>query len=359
MYNSRVYSQNVIRPIIVPSQNGTPISAPVHQYPQFKEISPQANSAICAYMSPVINRDSVPQIPLRAMINRLKMQGKIEGKDFNVEKFECGNVVLSINNKLGQKEKCVYYHGGDTDRWSEYEEKTYKGNKLLRSTVKNNKGKTFLYTNYHYNNEIPQSTFKPDGLAECQTADEYVDYLKANNVNYKIEYRGRNKVNKEITEFNDKNRKTQSTIWTNDELFSINKYDKNGSEIQRIDFLDNHTEVTNYPEKRVEFGEFPTEDFPQENFTDDGITYKTSPKAYINLLKNSGRNFKIYKINNGKHKSINIKEFNSNGDEKLFTVWDFSDKEQHCIFQEKYKSNGDRIRVEVNKNNTHVEKFTS
>ncbi len=85
-----VYSQNRIRQNFAPQQNLGIITPTRAQYPQFKEISPEANSAICAYMSPVINRDTVPQIPLKAMINRLKMQGKIEGKDFIVKKSQNG-----------------------------------------------------------------------------------------------------------------------------------------------------------------------------------------------------------------------------------------------------------------------------
>ena len=213
MYNSRVYSPNLIRRNFASQQNYEQSPVPMHQYPQFREISPQANSAICAYMSPVINRSAMPQIPLQAMVNRLKMQGKIEGKDFVIDEARNGNKSLAINNKYGNEEKRIYYDNDDMNRWSAYVENVYNGNKLLRSTSKNAKGKTFVYTNYYYNKDFPQTSFMPEGLAQCKTSDEYIEYLKANNINYKLEYGENDKSYKKITEYNTENKKIRSSSW--------------------------------------------------------------------------------------------------------------------------------------------------
>ena len=51
----------------------------------------------------------MPQISLQAMVNRLKMQGKIEGKDFVIDEARNGNKSLAINNKYGNEEKRIYY----------------------------------------------------------------------------------------------------------------------------------------------------------------------------------------------------------------------------------------------------------
>ena len=359
MYN-RVYYPNRMRPNIAPQQNNEPISLPVRQqYPQFKEISPQANSAICAYMSPVINRDYVPQMPLQTMVKRLKMQGKIEGKDFILEKNRNGNIILKINNPFGQEGKRIYYDSGDTDKWSYFDEKMYKGNKLVRSTSKNNKGKAFCYTNYYYNNEIPQTSFMPDGLAQCKTSKEYLEYLKDNNINHKVEYDEHGRHNLEIAEYNNDNIKIQSSNWINNSLQSLSKFDKKENETQYINFFDDHTEVTNYPEKRINIGEFSVKDFPQENFSDAGITFKTTPNDYIKYLKTNNKEFKVFKTN----KSIRIKEYNDNGTEKSNTIWNLDTTNNNKpvlkdIMHETYKPDGSRTRIVLDKDNTYVEKFT-
>lgn len=363
MYN-RVYYPNRIRPNIAPQQNNEPISLPVRQqYPQFKEISPQANSAICAYMSPVINRDYVPQMPLQTMVKRLKMQGKIEGKDFVLEKNRNGNIILKINNPFGQEGKRIYYDSGDTDKWSYFDEKMYKGNKLVRSTSKNNKGKAFCYTNYYYNNEIPQTDFMPDNLALCKTPEEYIEQLKASNANYKIEYEQFNKNNIEIAEYNHDDTKKQSSHWLNGNLNSLNKYNKKGCKTQHIKFLDDSTEVTNYPEKRIQTGEFAIEDFPQENFSDAGITFKTTPNEYIKYLKTNNKDFKVFKASNNDEKSVRIKEYNDkNKNIGSNTTWNIDTSSGKPILKDimhtAYQSDGSNTRVTLNKEKTYVEKFT-
>lgn len=362
MYNSRVYSPNLIRRNFAPQQNYEQSPVPMPQYPQFKEISPQANSAICAYMSPVINRSAVPQIPLQAMVNRLKMQGKIEGKDFVIDEAKNGNKSLVINNKYGNEEKRVYYDSDDMSKWSAYVENVYNGNKLLRSTSKNAKGKTFAYTNYYYNKDVPQTSFMPEGLAQCKTTDEYIEYLKANNVNYKLEYGEHDKNYKKITEYNAENKKLQGSSWYADTLQAVAKYDKRGNENQHIAFRDNQIQVTNYPEKRIDVGEFSVKDFPQENFSDAGITFKTLPNEYINYLKANNKEYKVFKVNNDVAKSIRIKELDNDGNIKTSTIWNLDTSSNKPVLKDimhiTNKPNGDSTRVVFGKDNTYVERFT-
>lgn len=362
MYNSRVYSPNLIRRNFSSQQNYEQSPVPMHQYPQFKEISPQANSAICAYMSPVINRSTVPQIPLQAMVNRLKMQGKIEGKDFVIDEARNGNKSLAINNKYGNEEKRVYYDNDDMNRWSAYVENVYNGNKLLRSTSKNAKGKTFAYTNYYYNKDVPQTSFMPEGLAQCKTSDEYIEYLKANNINYKLEYGENDKSYKKITEYNTENKKIRSSSWNTDILQAVTKYDKRGNENQYIAFCDNQTRVTNYPEKRINVGEFSVKDFPQENFSDAGITFKTSPNEYINYLKANNKAYKVFKVNNDVAKLIKIKELDNDGNTKTSTIWDLDTSSNKPVLKDikhiTNRANGDSTRVVFRKDNTYVERFS-
>lgn len=358
-----VYSQNRIRQNFAPQQNLGIITPTRAQYPQFKEISPEANSAICAYMSPVINRDTVPQIPLKAMINRLKMQGKIEGKDFIVKKSQNGNIVLTTNNKYGNEEKSIHYDNGDIEHWNYYEQTTYKGTKLLRRISKDNKNRTNYITNVY-----PKEEVSVYSLAGFKTQNEYMKHLKNNNINFKIKHLQcndfiPNKNCKEhflITEYDNNNNKIQSSIW-GDTLEEISKFDKHGAESQRITFCDNDVHVTNYIEKYIDLGNFSRKDFPQENFTDEKLTFETTPKDYVSYLKTNNKNYKIYKVNTDIQKSLTIKEFDNKGKEKTLTKWNFdteNPRKLKDIMQEKTNLDGTRTRIVLDKDKTSVEKFT-
>lgn len=358
-----VYSQNRIRQNFAPQQNLGTMTPTRAQYQQFKEISPEANSAICAYMSPVINRDTVPQIPLKAMINRLKMQGKIEGKDFIVKKFQNGSITLTTNNKYGNIEKSIHYANGDIEHWNWYEQEMYKGQKLLRRISKDNKNRTNYITNVYSKDEV--SVYS---LAGFKTQNEYMKYLKNNNINFKIKHLqcndfSSNKNCKEhilITEYDNNNNKIQSSIW-GDTLEEISKFDKHGAESQRITFWGNDIHVTDYIEKYIDLGNFSRKDFPQENFTDEKLTFETSPKDFINYLKTNNKSYKIYKVNTDIQKTLTIKEFDNKGKEKTSTIWNFdteNPRKLKDIMQEKTNLDGSRTRIVLDKDKTSVEKFT-
>ena len=358
-----VYSQNRIRHNFAPQQNLGIITPTRAQYPQFKEISPEANSAICAYMSPVINRDTVPQIPLKAMINRLKMQGKVEGKDFVIDKAINGNLVLITNNKYGNEEKSIHYDNGDIEHWNYYEQKIYKGQKFLREIAKDNKNRTINITNVYPKHDVSVS-----GLADFKTQNEYMKYLKNNNISFKIKHLQcndfiPNKNCKEhflITEYDNNNNKIQSSTW-GDTLEEISKFDKHGAESQRITFLDNDVHVTDYIEKYIDLGNFSRKDFPRENFTDEKLTFETTPKDYVSYLKTNNKNYKIYKVNTDIQKSLTIKEFDNKGKEKTSTMWDFdteNPRKLKDIMQNRINLDGTRTRIVLDKDKTSVEKFT-
>lgn len=352
-----VYSQNIIRQSVAQQMNSGQISTPQHNYPQFKEFSPEANKAICAYMSPVINRDTVPQIPLKAMINRLKMQGKIEGKDFVLDRGGNGNQVLSINNKYGLPEKEIHYDNGDFDHWSSCDEFIYKGNKRIRSLTKNDKGQTLYYSNTYYNNEVPQQSFMAEGIAEANSLSEYIEYLTKNNYKYSIK---KDEYSYFVETYNDQNKKVLLTQWCNDQIVCLDKYDENENVIQGITFEPDRTIVGNFTLKSIPVGHFSRKEFPQENFTDEKITYETTPKDYVNYLKSHNKNFKIYKTNDDNQKTLMIKEFDIRGNELLSTIWDFDPHTNNgltAIIRESNNPNGSRTRIVFDKSSTYVERF--
>lgn len=142
----------------------------------------------------------------------------------------------------------------------------------------------------------------------------------------------------------------------------MTKYDKRGNENQYIAFCDNQTRVTNYPEKRINVGEFSVKDFPQENFSDAGITFKTSPNEYINYLKANKKEYKVFKVNNDVAKLIKIKELDNDGNTKTSTIWNLDTSSNKPVLKDikhiTNRANGDSTRVVFRKDNTYVERFS-
>lgn len=148
--------------------------------------------------------------------------------------------------------------------------------------------------------------------------------------------------------------------WNNNRIVHLNKYDEYEYVTQEIAFGGNETVVTNYTLRRIPIGNFSRKEFPQANFTDEKITYETSPKDYINYLKSHNKNFKMYKTKDDNKKTLMIKEFDTKGNVRLSTIWDFdphTNNGLNAIMRESNNPNGSRTRIVFDKNSTSVERF--
>lgn len=249
MYNEVYFSRVTRRPVTKNQNNNyaeTPIERP--QYKQFKEISPAVNDAIYSYASPAIQKP-YEKMSLNDNILRLKKEGKREGIDYRIEGSEIGNIVLYINNKSGQPLKVLHYDGGDINHVNVYETYKYQNGRETKYCGYDYKNDLNYYTNTYYNDENSQKNFTTEGITAYTKADEYIEYLKNNNIKFKVEPKiyGDNQKTLEITEYDDRNRKSQFTGF---ELNGENRvmrelYGFDGSR-ERIEFDENATYITEY-----------------------------------------------------------------------------------------------------------------
>lgn len=244
MYHN-VYFQGVKRRPVNQQQNNnyveTPIARP--QHPQFKEISPAVNDAICAYASPII-RKPYEKMSFNECIASLKKQGYIEGLNFEIH----DNRLVQIKNTHGNVIKCLGYDDPN-DKNPFVQDLLYDNkNREIRLICKENNKIKFQVDTY-YNDEIPQEQFTKDGITAYTKPDEYIEYLKNNNIKFKVEPKiyGDNQETIEITEYDDRNRKSQFTGF---ELNGENRvmrelYGFDGSR-ERLEFDKNATYITQY-----------------------------------------------------------------------------------------------------------------
>lgn len=226
---------------------------PNYTYPQTKGITSETSGAARAYATPLIKNKLKPQ-SLNYYITKLKQEGKVEGKDYLITRAQkYDNYNLDLFDKNGNKIKTLYWcNGNDKNNYSGYNELLYSNNKEIKSIARRDDNKVTYYTNTYYNDEIPQTSFTKEGITSETTPQEYEKYLKQNNKNYEIGYTDDNWVF--IDEFDENNKKKQSTVWIyGDEPIGSklvspdrNIYNSDGKECKRITFSKDKTEVCTY-----------------------------------------------------------------------------------------------------------------
>ena len=225
----------------------TPIAKP--QYPQFKEISPAVNSAICAYASPII-RKPYEKMSFSECIVNLKQQGKVEGLDYYIEEFpKQDSIEISIKNKSGQTTKTLEFDCNDLEHVFRSTNEQYRNGRLVKSFTYHKNNKLSYITDTYYNDEIPQEQFTREGITAYTKADEYIDYLKRNKINFKVEPQtyGDGRESVRIIEYDKHNREKQFTCF---ELSGENRvmreiYERNGSR-KRIELDEYATYITEF-----------------------------------------------------------------------------------------------------------------
>lgn len=305
-------------------------------YPQYKELSKEANSASIAYATPIIKESEIPQMSLNSLIKNLKIHGKRENKDFTIEKSGNGNIILTINNKLGQPLHKIHYDNGDLNHWNVKRNYKYQNNgKLNRIISKSTDNKIEMYTDYYDNKEVTQDLFTKEGLTYNTTPEEYIEYLKQNKINYQIS-RDENSQSVVIDEFDENNKKTQTTDFHKYGVFR-SEFNLNEEKIKNIDLTKERTEVTNY-QSTFKSKTYKTNEINPKYFTNGQITYNTTPESYINYLEQNNIKYKIEKFAD----HICIKELDSNGKVQNENSWVYDDTGLERITRWEYKENGRR-----------------
>ena len=364
MYRN-VYFPGVQRSPANQQQNGymqNPI--PHREYPQFNEISPQANSAIMAYAAPILQKP-YEKMSLNEALKTLQKQGKIEGRDYKVTAYEYNNTVLDIFNRFRQPIKRLHYDAGITDGVSGYEAYQYLNGRQIRESSFNN-DKMFCHKISYYIDEIPQETFTKEGFRYNTTPIEYTNYLKQNNVNYKIEYEGEEDNNRSIyiTEYDANNKKTQSTWWYYGErqfnqpadMVSRSLYDAEEFEDKRLEFCKDRTDICTYIEKHKS-KTYPIATTPQESFTKEHITAYTKPDEYISYLEANGIKYKIVPHKYGdERETVLIHEYDGSDRKTQSTGFELSGENR--VLHEIYYPDNSRKRYEFDEEITYITTFT-
>lgn len=339
------------------SQSRQKTDAPVTQ-PSFegnREMSPEISNAYRAYGQAMVNKP-LEQLSFNDCILQLQKQGKVEGKDYKLENYECGRTAIYLLNKNGQETKrMLFLNEGKIDCWEDFK---YSDTRKIKTIYHDANGKIPNYQDYYYNDEIPQEAFTKEKINFNTNPYDYLEYLKENNINFKVEY-GPDNINK-IEEFDENNKLVQDTIWYQDENYKLascerNIYNENEDCIKNIDFKKNQTIVNTRLEKWSKGKSYLRKDVPQETFTPEHITAETTADEYIQCLKENNKKFEIL---NQKDWTL-IKEFDDNGKEIQSTGFE-KDKfgpYDTLVMRREYLENGNSKRISFSKTDTYIENF--
>lgn len=360
MYRN-VYFPGVQRSPANHQQNGymqNPI--PHREYPQFNEFSPQANSAIMAYAAPILQKP-YEKMSLNEALKTLRRQGKIEGRDYETNYTSW----LDIKNKRGYVTFNLIYDNC-YDNHPATQRLFYDQNDRLVKRVHKNNGtidKVSSIDNIYYNNEISQETFTQEGITYRTKPEDYIEYLKSNNINYKVSYENddiNNKIIRCIEEFDNENRLTQDTIWHIDDNYNgyitRNIYNDNEESVMHYIFDKECTEVSRLFEKS-KYSELSNRVIPQESLTKEHITAYTKPDEYIQYLEDHNIRYKIKPQQYGDgRKTILIKEYDNYGQETQLTGFELNGENR--VFHEVFYPDNSRKRYEFDEENTYITTFT-
>ncbi len=219
-------------------------------------MSSDISSASRAYGLSFINKNkTIPQISLKDMIKWLESQGKIEGKDFEIDSScTMGNTVLTLKNKQDQEELSIHYDNGNHSEWSGYVVSEYTKGELTKQTCRDSNGN--INSNLRVYNNDEAGHLLQEGLSYNTTPEEYINYLKFKNIDYKIKYSGGE----------DNNRSVHISILDNDykaikdicfyygenkfnekyQFISQRDYNEKGDEYRRLTFNKDNVEVITY-----------------------------------------------------------------------------------------------------------------
>lgn len=344
-------------PNIIKSHQKTNAPIPQPSFEGNQEMPSEVSSAYRAYGQAMVNKP-LEQLSLNDCILQLQKQGKVEGKDYRLKNYGSGKTAIHMFNKNCQETKRILFQNdGKIDCW---EDSKYANGRKIKEISHHSDGRIPMYSDYYYNDEIPQEAFTKEKINFNTNPYDYLEYLKENNINFKVEY-GPNNINK-IEEFDENNRLIQDTTWyqdENDKLASCerNIYNENEACIKNIEFKKNQTIVNTRLEKWSKGKSYSRKDVPQEIFTKEHITAETTVDEYIQYLKENNKKFEVL---NRKDWTI-IKEFDDNGKEIQSTGFDKNREkfapDDSIIMRTEYLPNGNTKRIQFSKTDTYIENF--
>lgn len=215
------------------------------------------SSASRAYGLSFVNKNkTIPQMSLKDMVQWFESQGKIEGKDFDIDSScTLGNTVLTLKNKEGQDELTIHYDNGNHTSWSGYEVIEYKNGQRYKETGRDSNGNISVVNQIFDKNDKSIQHLTEDLSYEI-TPEEYVKYLEKNNIDYSIGYSGEEENNRSVNiDIYDKNKNVTKSLWyyygenkfdEHCDWVSRSDYNEQGEEYRRLCFDKDNIEVVSY-----------------------------------------------------------------------------------------------------------------
>ena len=205
----QVKTQQVTKP-----DEKTAVSKPQNEAQQQTEVaSSAASAASMAYAAPQVNTFKAPTI--EEYVAKLNKNGKVEGKDYKIEKDEEYTDIVEYNTDINKESKVNVWKNIDGKAvYLGSEEYSYNKDKRICTDGKDANGKLEFHTHHYYNDEIPQETISHDGLT-CQTkVEDYINNLKAKGVKF-TEQTEENKysTNHIVEEYDANGKQTMKTVW--------------------------------------------------------------------------------------------------------------------------------------------------
>lgn len=323
------------------------------QEPSFKnntEITSETSSALHAYGTALLNKPA-EQLSLAENIKILKAQGKIESKDYIIDRSEMGNIILQLNNKSRQPIKILHFDNGNLKKCNGWEDYKYTNDKLVKLYTHDENGRIPSYSDYFYNNEIPQENFTKEQITYKTKPQDYIEYLEENNINFKIND------DNSISEYDKNNNLIQKTEFYQDSL--VRSIYDNNQETHRIRLDKDSTEICTYLEK-WKSSVISRDELQQESFTKEHITAETTPEEYISYLQRNNIKFEIKEYKYGERNILEIIEENKNGEK--YTSFELNQEKfaptETIVTREECKPDGTRTRIQFSKIDTCIDEST-
>lgn len=336
-----------LNPNILPSAQSKPQArASEPSFVGNHEMSPEVSSAYRAYGLSTINKSpDYIRLKFNDFVNLLKLQGKVEGKDYKFE--QCNDRTRWIN---------VFDSNGQTVLRSEYDNdtqkllccyiSTYKDGELIRKVYKDGKNRVIGIAEVYNNRDVAQSSFTKEKITYQTKAQDYIEYLKQNKIPFKVRF---DKERVTVGEYDENNVLTQSTEFLKGNVYR-DEFDSNEEKVKTISLLEDRTDIYTSFEK-CKLKTYKTEDINPEYFTDAKITINTTPQEYINYLKQNNIKFKIKNSENKGSKRTEIKEYDEKGEENTTTTWFQETEEPERICRWELGENS-RRKLEFSKDET-------
>ncbi len=255
---STCYFNNVSSSLNNLSKNKEHVETPVIDSTKQQEnlVSSKVSAASRAYGLAQVNKDLKP-VSLTDYALKLNSEGKVENKDFKIEKAkDYNNYNLYLFNKDGDPEKIIYWcNGSEKINYTGYDEITYENGKKSRSVSKDENNLIRSVSEFYQKDDKSHELLKELDFSLDTKPENFVKTLENKNIKTEFVKKGDEDNNRWFTviEKDENGNKLRTTDW----YYGTNSFDSNpvfisrsileeGREVKRIIASQDEFEVVSY-----------------------------------------------------------------------------------------------------------------